>query len=208
MDVIPAIAPDGLDQPLRIPDRKLEEWIRTHPRGHIALATRFNKESEGRFVPLVKMTKWWHRYQFRDIERPKPKGFTLECLVGMHMNFNADSYAEAFISVLEGIQRTYYRLDQLEDLPDPALAGGTMPTGLTQAEFDAFMETVDESLELARQALDADTIAESVEFWRQVLGPKFPSPPNKEGGSRIVQLGTASTGAKKGPRPLKDQPFF
>lgn len=191
MDVIPAVAPYDTNKPLLIPDRKLEKWIWTHPREHIALTTERNKASNERFVPMVKMVKWWHAYQVGDVERPKPKGFTLECLVGMYMDFDAASYAKAFISVLEGVQGAYETLDEILYIPDPALRNVTVPTGLTQAEFDRFMNTVEESLELSRRGLAAG----SAELWRQVFGSKFPPPPQKESGARR-------------PRPLKDQPFF
>jgi len=207
MDVVPVVAPNGTETPVLIPDRALSDWMWTNPLGHVGLTSERNETSGGRYVPLVKMLKWWRRYHAAGAERPKPKGFTLECLVGMHLDMNAPSFAEGFVSVLEGIKRSYPTLEHLEYLPDPALPGGVVPTGLSQADYDEFMKLVEESLGFAREAINADSPDTKAEHWRKVFGPEFPTPPESLSSSRVV-LPPSRSGTRQGPRPLKDQPFF
>ena len=81
LDIIPAVAPNGDDAPLLVPDREVKAWVQSHPKGHIKATSELNRQeySGSKFVPLVKMMKWWWKYQCQvrqpDLERPKPKGF-------------------------------------------------------------------------------------------------------------------------------------
>ncbi len=56
MDVVPIIAPYGMNGTLYIPDRNLEDWLLTNPPAHTKWATDVNASSGGRFKPLVKLT--------------------------------------------------------------------------------------------------------------------------------------------------------
>lgn len=57
LDVVPVVAEGGDDDPLWIPDRPLKEWVPTHPKQHLAEATRLNKEGGKRYIPFVKIVK-------------------------------------------------------------------------------------------------------------------------------------------------------
>lgn len=192
MDVIPAVAPFGADQKLQIPDRTLQEWIWTNPKGHIAWTARLNEATKdkpsdrGRFVPLVKMAKWWKRVQLPDAKRPK--GFTLECLAGWHHDPTARDWADVFIAFLERVTTAYaaYKsLDAVPPIPDPGLPGKAIPTGLTPREFKAFLAAAETSLALSRRARDAATAKESADLWRQVFGDRFPAS-DDDGGTKAA----------------------
>jgi len=43
-----------------IPDRDSDEWIKSSPKRHSALAVEDNRIQEGRFKPLVKLLKYWN----------------------------------------------------------------------------------------------------------------------------------------------------
>ncbi len=53
LDIVPVVAINGENQPLRIPDRKLEEWVDTHPKGHLITATALNKDSNMRYCHVM-----------------------------------------------------------------------------------------------------------------------------------------------------------
>src|SRR6266436_1763639 len=88
LDVIPAIYQGTSDEPLWVPDREKEQWVLSHPRGHLQHTSNLNARSfQGRtFVPLVKMMKWWWQYQFEwrhtgtAAHKRKPKGFWIETM--------------------------------------------------------------------------------------------------------------------------------
>jgi hypothetical protein len=180
LDIIPAVVVTGKDEPLRVPDRVVKEWIWSHPKGHLEHTTRLNSDEYGkkRFVPLVKIMKWWWKYQCEvkqpDVERPKPKGFWVECLTGENFGTSQTAWADHFIAVLQSISDKYTDADEVPELQDPGLENNTIKTNMTLKEFEVFMETVNENLGLAILARDASDKLKSSELWREIVGDKFP----------------------------------
>lgn len=180
LDIIPAVAPDGDDQLLLVPDREVKEWIPSHPKGHIKATSRLNSDefSGGRFVPLVKMMKAWWKYQCEerqpDVERPKPKGFWIECLVAQTFNPAQTCWADHFITVLASVTEQYDGLSEVPKLQDPGLVDQVIHTSMTIEEFGVFIETANECLTLAIAARDHDDDVESSALWRAIFGDEFP----------------------------------
>ena len=178
LDIIPAVLKDEEDGPLLVPDRELKEWVLSYPKGHMSHTTSLNESSNGRYVPLVKMMKWWWGYQCEvrqpDVERPKPKGFWIECLTGEMFDPDQKYWADHFIAVLENISSTYCEINAVPDLADPGLENEKIKTSMTLEEFNAFLSTTDESLELAKKARDMEDPVESSVLWREIFGEKFP----------------------------------
>lgn len=181
LDVIPAYAPNGDSGPLLVPDRELKQWVPSHPVGHIKNAITLNDKDHGNgmYVPLVKLMKYWWRYQCGlrqpDVERPKPKGFWVECLTAENFDQNQESYADHFISVLENVSGKYSDVTEVPELEDPGLLNGeVIATSMNIDEFHVFMKAVNESLALARKAFLESDEKESSKVWRQIFGDKFP----------------------------------
>lgn len=182
LDIIPAVVVTNKDEPLRVPDRVVQKWIRSHPKGHLEYTTRLNSDDYGkkRFVPLVKMMKWWWKYQSQerqpDVERPHPKGFWVECLTGENFDMSRTAWADHFIAVLQSVSDKYADVEGVPELRDPGLGNETIKTRMTLEEFEVFMEAVNESLETAILARDASDKLKlrSSELWRDVFGEQFP----------------------------------
>ena len=179
LDIIPAVALNGEDEPLLVPDRDVKEWIRSHPKGHIKHSSSLNRDNEERFVPLVKIMKWWWKYQSEvrqpKVARPNPKGFWVEVLTGMVFDPAQHFYADHFIAVLENVSKKYSDKGEVPNLPDPGLEGEIVKTNMDLEEFEVFMQAVNESLELAKQARDETDNLKSSEIWQEIFGKeKFP----------------------------------
>jgi hypothetical protein len=180
LDIIPAVAVNGDETALMVPDREVKKWVWSHPKGHLEYTTQLNKPevSNGRFVPLVKMLKWWWKYQSSvrqpEVERPKPKGFWIEILTGKHLDCTKQAWADHFIAVLEQISSEYSDVEKAPKLPDPGLPDENIKTSMTVDEFGLFMETVNETLELAYQARAEEDKLESSKLWREIFGDEFP----------------------------------
>lgn len=180
LDIIPAILVTDKDSPLKVPDREVDAWVDTHPMGHIKHSSTLNKDSysDGRFVPLVKIIKWWWKYQCSEkqpkVKRPKPKGFWLECLVSENFDKLKDNYAEHFVALLQNVYDKYKDAKDVPELNDPGLNGKKIVTSMDKSEFSKFMDILEESLELSKNALNLDDEAESSEEWQKVFGKKFP----------------------------------
>lgn len=180
LDIIPAVIVTDEDEPLRVPDRVVKDWILSHPKGHLKNTSELNSDdhSGGCFVPLVKILKWWWKYQCEiiqpDVERPKPKGFWIECLTAENFDEDQTDWADHFIAVLENVSDKYTGAEKVPELEDPGLDSETIKTSMTKDEFDVFMEAVNECLEKANLARDASDKTTSSELWREIFGEEFP----------------------------------
>lgn len=180
LDIIPAVVVTNQDEPLVVPDRVLENWIRSHPKGHLEYTTTLNSDDHGkkRFVPLVKMMKWWWKHQCEvrqpEVERPHPKGFWVEILTGENFDASQTAWADHFIAVLQGVSDRYTDEDEVPELQDPGLREETIKTSMTLDEFEVFMEAVNESLKTAMLARDTPDNLKSSELWRDIFGEQFP----------------------------------
>ena len=194
LDVIPAVPIDSKDGLLLVPDREAKEWVRTHPKGHIEYTSTLNSEqySDGTFVPVVKMMKWWWSYQCDllqpSVERPKPKGFWIECLTGENFDPNAASWSEHFISVLKNVTERYSHSSEAPMLQDPGVEGEHIKHNIDQAEFGIFMTAVNASLEKAREAFDEEDEDIASSIWGEIFGPEFPIVKSTKEGSRNITL--------------------
>jgi predicted nucleotidyltransferase len=176
VDIVPIIAPDGLNGRLFIPDRNLSKWVETNPIKHTQWTIDTNEAADGRFKPLVKLVKWWKR------ENPtgfrKPKGFQVECVVAECMEYGQAQYQELFVGTLEGIVSRYQPHIDAGVLPfiaDPGVAGNSVIEGMTFEEFNAFHNTAKKHAKLGREAINEADPEKETEKWRKVFGERFPA---------------------------------
>lgn len=164
-------------EPLRIPDRKANEWDDTHPLEQIRWTRDKNSQCNGHFVNVVKCIKWWRLEHYTE---PKhPKGFPLERLIGEHCPDGIKSVAEGVVNTLEAIIDSYsltVRGNSKPQLPDYGVPGHDVFRRITCEEFSAFYEQVKDGAHLSRRALDSEDRIESGKLWREMFGSKFPTP--------------------------------
>ncbi len=176
LDVLPTVVETDGDSKLLIPDKELSKWVYSHPKAHTEYTSNLNslEKSKEMFVPLVKIFKYWWKLNSK-VKKPQPKGFWIEFLVGD--NFQAkDTYAELFTSVLESISNKYSNFETLSSIPelkDPGLEGEYLKISMSLDEFKKFMRIVDESLNIAKEALDLQDVVESSKKWNQIFGDQF-----------------------------------
>lgn len=175
MDVVPIIAPDGIEGILYIPDRKKEQWIITNPPKHTSWTTEVNKESGGRFKPLVKLMKWWRR-ENSTISK-KPKGFVIECIVAECMDSQQTQYGELIVGTLEKIVEKYepwVLLNLVPTIADPGVEGNSVTDGMTFEAFEGFHNKVKAHAIIGREAIEEEDAEKSIQKWRTLFGERFP----------------------------------
>lgn len=178
MDVVPIIAPYGIENTLYIPDRKLEAWLVTNPPGHTTWTTQINNETNGYFKPLVKLMKWWRCHHPTVSKRPK--GFVIECIVAECMSRNETNYAILFTGLLESIVKRYQWSVEAGTVPwisDPGVPANSVTSSMTADAFSGFYNKVKAHLSIAQRALqlsDSDPEKE-LELWREIFGIRFPA---------------------------------
>jgi len=178
LDVVPVV--EAGDGSYLIPDRVLKEWVSTHPKKHLETATTLNKDGNQRYIPFVKIVKAWYRYQQSGVERPKPKGFTLEALVAQYQDADAPSYGEAFVNFLSNLDSACGASFEQGTFPvvnDPGVPGGTLHLTFTADEVKKFGKVVRSSHEQAQAALAAEGTTASASAWNILFGNNFPTEP-------------------------------
>ena len=168
-------------QPLRIPDRDVDEWDDTHPLEQIIWTRDKNSRCNGHFVNVVKCLKWWRLENYT--EPAHPKGFPLERLIGEYCPDGIESIAEGVVRTLELIVSSCGVLIDSKGkprLPDYGVPSHDVFGRITPEDFAMFYDQAKDGAELSRRALDSADRTESGNLWRELLGPKFPKPPDKE----------------------------
>ncbi len=212
LDIVPAVAIQGIEKPLVIPDRDWSRWVKTHPLGYADRLSELNGKHEDKVVPLIKLFKHW-----RDVQMcyRRPKSYWLECLVYQQISdgkvaTKGRSYAELFQLILESIAQEFRQdLDSAGKVPailDPML-GNNVAHNWERAAFETFMRRIDESLGWAERALAEDD-EDAVALWQKVFGEEwFPSEVEAQKAARLREavlagnLFVASTGRVTIGRP-------
>jgi len=184
MDVVLAVAPDGLKRPLRIPDRQVEEWIVTHPKRQLELVKALAAATNGNYSRLVRLLKAWARARVATADRPR--SFVLECAVYHLLSVRPKDFAgeldEAFATLLDRLRSWDFgrsrwpRWDDDPLVPDPALPDVNVAEGWEEEGADRFSEKIDIALcrlEDVERSRWEDT---EVQHWKRLFGGLFPAP--------------------------------
>ena len=161
-------------EPLRIPNRDAGDWEPTHPLEQIKWTWKKNGQCNKHYVNVVKALKWWQRVQHKD---DRPKGYPLEHLIGVCCPDEITSVADGVTRTLESIVVSYgsdASNKRVPYLPDHGVPDHNVLERVSGQEFADFMEHAEGAAEIARDALDADAKAKSIEKWQELFGSKFP----------------------------------
>lgn len=173
LDIVPATLVSTDDGPLWIPDREAREWVQTHPKGQIAASLNKNKSTNGYYVQVAKLLKFWRDRLGTD--PCNPKSYILEALIHGTIG-SPSSHAQSIVNVLEGINQNYgaYRnLDTVPTISDPGYTSVNVAKRWPSSEFKAFLTNVKSAAAVARSAYDSKDEATSRKLWRQIFGSTF-----------------------------------
>ncbi|MDD5222469.1 MAG: nucleotidyltransferase [bacterium] len=175
--------PEWKPKPLRIPDRDTNKWEDTHPLEQIRWTRDKNAKCNGHFVNVVKAIKWWRLEKYEEPQHPK--GFPLERLIGECCPDGIESLALGITLTLEKIVSNYGSPAPIKPkLPDYGVPSHDVFARVSFDDFSMFYDQTVEAAKLARRALDSKDRIESGNLWRELLGNKFPKPPEEGSSSR------------------------
>lgn len=185
-------------EPLMIPSRDLETWVSTHPLAQIYWTEEKGGRTHGHYVNVVKAGKWWRK---RHADGKYPKGYPLEHIIGAHCPNWIESVADGLMRTFESI-RDAYRIEaasgQVPYLRDHGVDQNVLRR-VSPEQFATFWRLVDAAADGARQAMTAQTVADSAALWRELLGPEFPEPERDERKAAVAQaLRSGSAGMAGG----------
>jgi hypothetical protein len=173
IDIVPATLMSADNGPLLIPDRKAKEWVQTHPKGQIGASTNKNKGTNGYYVQVIKLMKFWRDRM--PTESCRLKSYILESLIHGSIG-SPSSHAAGIVNVLEGVERAYgmYRdLNIVPTISDPGYASVNVAKHWESKDFNDFMTQVKAAAGFARKALDNTDETESRKLWRRIFGSQF-----------------------------------
>ena len=169
-------------EPLYIPDREARIWKPTHPLEQIRWIHEKNGLTNGHYIHVVKAIKEWKKVT---TSLPRyPKGYPLEHLVGACCPDAIMYTAEAVVRTLEAIESKFAANAAAAitpALPDHGVPEHDVMQRVTGEEFAAFHSRVCQAADVARDAFEADSVAESAKLWRKLFGDNFPEPPSGDG---------------------------
>jgi hypothetical protein len=220
LDLVPAVAENGLDTALRVPDRPQAEWILSDPFGYAARLSALNQAHGGKLVPLAKLFKAWRDEQ---MARRRPKSYVLEVMLLYAVEEGkltlcdrpvADIVHDAFAHITDKYAALMDEGTESPRIRDPQVPGTFITKGWDREHFETFMRRAREARRAAARALDADDEAASAE-WARVFGSRWPTAEEvkqaaraeaatvRPGGSVVASTGRviSATGATVATRP-------
>ena len=207
LDIVPAVAADGLKEKLQVPNKAQGEWIDSDPLGYGRALSTLNDNKNGNVVPLIKMMKAWRD---EHMKTRRPKSYVLEAIL-----FEAINSGDLVVTDLgwgQILGGTFdYVWDRWQDLfengtgvprvKDPQL-GHIITTGWERTHFETFMRRIQESQKASINALEAMHVGQedqALEYWKKVFGSLWPAEAEAksmaEAEARTIQPGSASVSA-------------
>lgn len=207
LDIVPAIAVNGIDQPLLIPDKDWNSWVDTHPLGYADKLSELNQANDKMVVPLVKMFKHWRDVQMTYL---RPKSYWLEVLVYQLISDGIvttkdKSHAELFHDLLKAVCDKFAGYLSIATLVPPItdpMLGHNIAHQWEWNAFETFMRRVDESITWSAKALNLDEEhrSDAVELWQKVFGAEwFPTKAAAEKGAEMLKALSAGGAVSVAP---------
>lgn len=179
IDVVPVIKHFEIDDLYYIGDSSKGNWTLTDPKGHKTWSTNVNKDSNGKYKPLVKIFKWWRHINCEN-DKKYPKGITLEKIIADNIGDVSLNIEDLLIETMQNIIATYKEdyvnnnVNPIIDDPSPNIDCGDLLSGYTVDDFKAFILKLEEhSLLINQEGSDNST-------WRTILGDEFPNDNNSK----------------------------
>lgn len=176
LDIVPATPLSNRSGPLWIPDREAKAWVSTHPKKQIKFSSERNKDTEGYYVHLIKIIKFWRDRLIS--EKAKPNSYIIESLISKCIVSKQDSYGNAVKNIFYHIYsayQNYLNVGSVPNISDPGYGSVNVAKRWNFDEFSAFMTEIDVSYNIAIEALKSDDENESIKLWRKLFGNKFSS---------------------------------
>lgn len=179
LDVVPCIAPMGLDQPLYVPDRGFGEWILSHPLGYIAKLNEFNNAHSKKVKKVARLLK---HFVIENMTYRRPKSYWLGAMLLNLIDAKGFDDTLGLGSLFHWVcDELYKQYDHLlwihstatPNIPDPIL-DHNISHSWSRGDFKAFLTRLDEARKYAEKALKAEKKEDAVKYWRMVFGDQFP----------------------------------
>jgi len=184
LDVVLAVAPDGPDQPLLIPDREQRSWIKTWPRRQMTLVGVLGARAGGNYTRLVRIFKAWARARVAAADRPR--SFVLECAAYHMLVADPTAFGGEIDRAFETLLERLYKWDFGRGktllgwgdpvVEDPALPNVNVARDWTSECADSLRARIGHALERLDRVHRSRYDDTEIRHWGDILGAPFPAP--------------------------------
>lgn len=146
-------------------------WQYTDPVGHKEWCSKFNAENNNKFVPLVKLIKWWRQENCPDQKR-YPKGITLEKIIADNIGDTSLPYESLLIETFTNILNSYQDKITNGSIPavqDPSVPDNNLLEGYELSDLKGFLDCLDLDIQ------KLNTYGLTNKTWKAIMGDAFPS---------------------------------
>ncbi len=180
VDVVPARLVGMRNNCIEVPS-KTEGWRRTNPKGYVDWALMTNDVTQGQFVRVVRLIKYWRDVRFGN--ESKPKSIILTTLLGQHVPRTSTSTAEALVVAMEGLSASLESALFVPTIPNPSLPEENLARDWIPSAFDLFRERFGAATQRARKAYDLarSDRDRSTREWIALFGESFPRLTGRDG---------------------------
>ena len=171
MDVVPLVeVTNAWDSNLYIPNRTVDDWEATNPKGLAEWYHRQNERTNGRFVRVAKMLKHWRNQAFD--KRARPPSIALEAMVANAWPTYANSDARAVSGVLRQLANSFHY--SVPMVMNPSLQRENLLRDWDRGHHEVFRAKLDEAANLAAAALQETATDRSISLWQRLFRTRFP----------------------------------
>lgn len=181
LDVVPCIAPNGIEEPVYVPCRNLEKWVETHPLGYIKLLNEVNAAHGYNVKRLGRILKHFVLYNMKQ-KNMRPKSYWLGALLIQIIEEkgfdDTMTQGELFHWVVSAIHEKYQvtlhtSKTATPNIKDPVL-GHNISWNYGRNAFEQFMARLKEAKDWSARALADDTSKdEAIKLWQKVFGEDY-----------------------------------
>ena len=176
VDAVPA-----LDDPLgelllcrNKPDEGYDDWTSARPQGQLDAAAEKNQETEGVFIPAVRIIKVWNQ-SFGEDDKKAMSSYLAESLMFHALDSKCD-HADAMVAFFRSAKD---HLSQASpSVPCPGDPDNFVDEMLKEDRRERALGKVETALGQAEDAVAAEDPGEAMDHWAKVFGPSFPAPSN------------------------------
>jgi Second Messenger Oligonucleotide or Dinucleotide Synthetase domain len=181
LDVVPCIAPDGVNEPAYVPCKNLEKWVKTHPVGYIKKLEEINAAHGYNVKRLARAMKHFVHHKMKQ-KNMRPKSYWLGALllqiIDEHGFDDAMTQGELFHWLVSEIHAKYrVTLDTsttaTPNIKDPIL-GHNISWNWGRNAFEMFMSRLKEAADWSADAIANEASKEdAIKLWQKIFGSEY-----------------------------------
>lgn len=155
-----------------LPDESLDDWTPANPKGQMDAHWQKNKDTEGVFIPAVRIIKSWNQRNKWKSKNALPS-YLVESILFHAMGKKVD-FADAVLGFFRAAET--HLSSAWSTVQCPGSPSNYVDERLDDERRKAALEKVRRDLQHAENAVADPDPSKAMDLWAKVFGPAFPAP--------------------------------